>query len=248
MITQTCFAQGSIFFQAYASSDLFGKLIFLGLFALSSICWYVLLQKFFFVKKTKAKALAIEKRLLKQKEQLLTLSEQELSKKPSNPFLVLYNQLRTKTVEILEKNHYFQENAQKETQVFLSPSDIDLIDSHLLSLVDKETKELEQNLFILSTIVSLAPFLGILGTVWGILISITEMQKGTQVFSNSIILGGLSTALATTVLGLVIAIPALIGYNYLKNSIHHFSSQMHNFSQELLGSIEMQYRKVDTQK
>ena len=64
--------------------------------------------------------------------------------------------------------------------------------------------------------------------------------------SNShAILGGLSLALATTVLGLVDAIPALIGYNYLKNSIRDFELDMEGFAHETLASVEMQYRKVD---
>ena len=54
-----------------------------------------------------------------------------------------------------------------------------------------------------------------------------------------------SLALATTVLGLVDAIPALIGYNYLKNSARDFQTEMEGFSNELLASVEMYYRKVD---
>ncbi|MGL5264266.1 MAG: MotA/TolQ/ExbB proton channel family protein, partial [Candidatus Rhabdochlamydia sp.] len=63
--------------------------------------------------------------------------------------------------------------------------------------------------------------------------------------SNSVIIGGLSTALATTVLGLVIAIPALIAYNYLKHRISNYSSEMQDFLYELLSYLELQYRKVD---
>jgi len=59
------------------------------------------------------------------------------------------------------------------------------------------------------------------------------------------VLGGISLALATTVLGLIDAIPALIGYNYLKNSVRDFQTDMESFSNELLASVEMYYRKVD---
>jgi biopolymer transport protein TolQ len=81
--------------------------------------------------------------------------------------------------------------------------------------------------------------------VWGILITFGELQAGHSVSSNSIILGGLSTALTTTVLGLLIAIPALIAYNYLKNLSHHFTTEMRDFSHFLLSTVELQYRKVD---
>jgi biopolymer transport protein TolQ len=59
------------------------------------------------------------------------------------------------------------------------------------------------------------------------------------------IIGGLSTALATTVLGLVIAIPALIAYNYLKHRVANYSSEMQDFLYELLSYLELQYRRVD---
>jgi biopolymer transport protein TolQ len=52
-------------------------------------------------------------------------------------------------------------------------------------------------------------------------------------------------ALATTVLGLVVAIPALVAYNYLKNEIKDFEEDMHLFSNKLIATLEMQYRKVE---
>ncbi len=105
-----------------------------------------------------------------------------------------------------------------------------------------QTKFLEKNLFILATIVSLAPFLGLLGTVWGILTTFSQlqMQGGSQV-----VLGGLSMALATTVLGLIDAIPALVGYSFLKNKIREFQTDMDGFATEMLATVELQYRKVD---
>lgn len=69
------------------------------------------------------------------------------------------------------------------------------------------------------------------------------MQGGGN--TNQMFLGGLSLALATTVLGLVDAIPALVGYNYLKNTIREFRTDMETFSHEMLTTVELQYRKVD---
>jgi biopolymer transport protein TolQ len=111
--------------------------------------------------------------------------------------------------------------------------------------VATQTKTLEKNLFLLSTVVSLAPFLGLLGTIWGILTTFSELQSHTAGGTHQMVLGGLSLALATTVLGLLDAIPALIGYNYLKNAIREFQTEMEGFANEILASIEMQYRKVD---
>lgn len=114
-----------------------------------------------------------------------------------------------------------------------------------MTTVTNETKFLEKNLFILATIVSLAPFLGLLGTVWGILTTFSELQSQAAGSTHQMVLGGLSLALATTVLGLIDAIPALIGYNYLKNNIRDFETDMESFANEILASVEMQYRQVD---
>ena len=86
--------------------------------------------------------------------------------------------------------------------------------------------------------------MGLLGTVWGILTTFSELQSATGP-TNQTVLSGLSLALATTVLGLIDAIPALIGYNYLKNSIRDFETDMEGFSTEILASVELQYRRVD---
>ena len=87
--------------------------------------------------------------------------------------------------------------------------------------------------------------MGLLGTVWGILVTFAGLHDGAGMGSNSSVLGGISTALATTVLGLVIAIPALIAYNYLKTSVRTYSADMDDFSTQLLTNIELQYRKVE---
>lgn len=106
------------------------------------------------------------------------------------------------------------------------------------------TKFLEKNLYILSTIVTLAPFLGLLGTVYGILTTFTALKTSAAGGSNQIILGGLSLALATTVLGLIDAIPALIGYNYLKNVVYDFDAEMDRFATDVLSTLELHYRKA----
>lgn len=85
----------------------------------------------------------------------------------------------------------------------------------MVRFIKKEVRGVREYLFLLSTIVSLAPFLGLLGTVWGILITFAHMP-GTR--DSDAILGGLSLALTTTVLGLINAIPALIGHNYFKDA------------------------------
>lgn len=227
------------FFNAYIQSDFLGKLIFIGLISLSIITWVLIVHKFIILKSTEKNALKFYKQVQSQKNQLLNFDYPiSLEEKKSNPFFQLFQIFKKQTIDLLNKNKSF--NSQKET-VFLSPADISFIDSQLKNAIAGQLNYLERNLFILSTIVSLAPFLGLLGTVWGILTTFSELQS----LNSSAMLGGLSLALATTVIGLIDAIPALIGYNYFKNAIHDFEVEMEGFSTEILSSVEMNYRQVD---
>lgn len=244
------------FFDAYIHSDLLGKLIFIGLIVISVISWIILIHKTWLTSRAKKNSRHFYEIYLLQKSNPLSLEcENAVRNKTPNPYLSIYLVLKKHTIDILNKNRRFgqvnrttpaPEAGTPPPPSYLSPSDIDFVDMHLMSTVASQTKYLEKNLFILSTVVSLAPFLGLLGTVWGILTTFSEMQAQTGGNTNDMVLGGLSLALATTVLGLLDAIPALVGYNYLKNSIHSLSTDMESFSTEILASVEMQYRKVET--
>lgn len=237
------------FFDAYLQSDFLGKLIFLGLVVLSIFSWIIIIYKVWLTYRVRKYSAQFYQVFQAQKSNPLAL-DTDVNKRlqTPNPFFDIYSVLKKHTLEILNKNRRFgNNNSQQEPMQhsFLSPSDVDFVDTHLMSAIASQTKYLEKNLFILSTIVSLGPFLGLLGTVWGILTSFSDMQTQGAGATNQMVLGGLSLALATTVLGLLDAIPALIGYNYLKNIISVFETEMECFSTEILASVEMQYRKVD---
>lgn len=232
-----CLASLSAFVTAYSHSDFFGKLIILGLVFISLLCWVVLIHKIWLLRKMRALSYAFQTAFNNQRKNILGIEVENLS---PHPFASVYQQLKAKTIEILNKNHYF---AEEKSQVYLSEADLAFIESQMATAISVQSKALEKNIYLLSTIVTLAPFVGLLGTVWGILIFFSNAQGGS-LSSNSAVLGGLSTALATTVLGLVIAIPALISYNYLKNALKDFSSDMEDFASDLLAQIELQYRRV----
>jgi biopolymer transport protein TolQ len=232
------------FIDAYIHSDFLGKLIFLSLIALSVVCWIILCYKWWFTRQVRKFSLQFKKHFEEQKANPLGLEAIASDKQP-NPFLDLYLVLKKHTIDILNKNKRFGAVAD-EGASYLSSTDLDVVESHLFTTVAYQVKRLEKNLFMLSTIVSLAPFLGLLGTVWGILTTFSELQGQTG-GTQQMILGGLSLALATTVLGLIDAIPALIGYNYLKNAVRDFTTDMECFATEILTSVERQYRKVDIQ-
>ncbi|MDP1836219.1 MAG: MotA/TolQ/ExbB proton channel family protein [Chlamydiales bacterium] len=227
------------FVQAYTQSDLLGKAIFLGLIALSVVTWVVLIFKVRLTKKALRLSKEFELAFVNQKHSPLNFEYEELA----NPYLNLYLKLKGYAVDILKKNQKF--GFQSESGSYLSPQDIDLVGAHLMSAISSETKFLERYLYLLATIVTLAPFLGLLGTVWGILVTFAEPQLMSSAGGSGAVLGGISLALVTTVLGLLNAIPALIGYNYLKDLISEFETAMEEFSCDVLSSLELQYRRVD---
>lgn len=223
------------FLVAYTQSDILGKLIFIALIMTSIVCWITLCYKFWMTWQSRKNSAKFETFFLKNKNQPLDGElESTFRKVKPNPFYELYMVLKKNTIEVLNKNHKFGEKGA----TYLSTSDIDYVQSYLISNIATQTVKLEQNLFLLSTIYGLAPLLGLLGTVWGILVTFGSQGIG----SNQEMLGGLSLALTTTVLGLISAIPALIAFNYLRNSIRNFETEMEGFATIILSSVEMQYR------
>jgi len=240
----TMFLVGGPFYEAYLHSDYLGKMIFLSLLATSIFSWTILIQKIYVTWKVKNHASFFLQIFEKCKKNPLNIDgEIQFKKNHPNPLYDLYATIKKMTIDILNKNRAFGD-ANNDSS-YLSFSDVESISSQLGSLIDMQTKTLEKNLFILSTIVGLSPLLGILGTVWGILTFFSDLQSHTVGGSNHLVLGGISLALTTTVLGILNAIPALIAYNYLKNSIRDFATEMEGFSTEMLSSIELQYRKVE---
>jgi biopolymer transport protein TolQ len=236
------FATGNPFIASYLQSDWFGRAIFWGLFILSALSWTVLVHKawiYYQVRKISNEFMG----LFSEKDPLslqLTKPKGRLLEVP-HPFFEIYRTLKQKTLQLINRNHFYIPNIETN----LSEADLSLIESQVQAAMASQYKLLEKNIYLLSTIVTLGPFLGLLGTVWGILVTFNDLQSRGLSSSNSAMLAGLSTALATTVIGLLIAIPALIGYNYLKNAGREYRRDMEDFSQLLLATLELQYRKPD---
>ena len=96
---------------------------------------------------------------------------------------------------------------------------------------NKESEAIEKNLTFLATAGSTAPFVGLFGTVWGIMNSFTAiaMSKNT---SLAVVAPGIAEALFATALGLVAAIPAVIAYNKLSTDINRYAGRLEAFAGE----------------
>jgi biopolymer transport protein TolQ len=103
-----------------------------------------------------------------------------------------------------------------------------------------ETQQLSQigsSLPFLATTGSATPFIGLFGTVWGIMASFHDIgQRGSA--SLAVVAPGISEALVATAAGLAVAIPAVIFYNHFANKLDHVESEMSNFSTDFLNLVE----------
>jgi len=105
-----------------------------------------------------------------------------------------------------------------------------------------EIQRLERYLTFLATTGSTAPFIGLFGTVWGIMDSFIGIGR-TGSASLAVVAPGISEALIATALGLVAAIPAVVAYNHFINKVNILSGEMDNFSQEFLNIVERRLRR-----
>ncbi len=95
----------------------------------------------------------------------------------------------------------------------------------------------EDKMVILSSLVSGGPFLGLLGTVWGVMVTFGAL---TEKASIAQLAPGVCGALVTTTLGLLVAIPATFGYNYLLTQVKIMSTELENFASTLADRVELE--------
>jgi biopolymer transport protein TolQ len=106
--------------------------------------------------------------------------------------------------------------------------------------VAQESLRLESGLILLAIAVSGAPFLGLLGTVWGVMSTFGHIaQQGSATMAA--MAPGVSAALITTVAGLLVAIPSMFGYNWLVHNLRVLTVELDNFAQEIMSKMETEY-------
>ena len=105
--------------------------------------------------------------------------------------------------------------------------------------IAREVDELSDRLNILATVGSVAPFVGLFGTVWGIMRSFTAIAA-TQNTTLAVVAPGIAEALFATAIGLFAAIPAVIGYNRLLHGIGRLEARLSHFAEEFHGLLSRQ--------
>jgi biopolymer transport protein TolQ len=106
-----------------------------------------------------------------------------------------------------------------------------------------EAMGLEKGMIVLSTAVAGGPFIGLLGTVWGVMETFSSIAKSGGA-SLTTMAPGVAGALIATVVGLLVAIPAMFAYNFMVTTIRHITQELDGFASRYVNQIEHRY--VDT--
>lgn len=138
--------------------------------------------------------------------------------------------------------HEFGKRAKNAQQgsVSLSGASIDAIKAAIDADMVRETHKLNAKMVLLTIAISGGPFLGLLGTVVGVMITFAAIAAAGDVNVNAIA-PGIAAALLATVAGLAVAIPALFGYNYLASRIKNISADMQIFVDEFVTRLAEAY-------
>ena len=113
------------------------------------------------------------------------------------------------------------------------------IDKVMSVAVARELERAEKNLGVLATIGSAAPFVGLLGTVWGIMTAFQAIAA-TKDTNLAVVAPGIAEALFATALGLLAAIPAVVGYNRYSAALNSFAVRLQGFSDEFSAILSRQ--------
>jgi biopolymer transport protein ExbB/TolQ len=123
---------------------------------------------------------------------------------------------------------------------FVSLKGMEHVKRSMENAVAQESLKLESGLILLAIAVSGAPFLGLLGTVWGVMSTFGGIAQ-QEVATMAAMAPGVSAALVTTVAGLLVAIPSMFAYNWLVHNLRVHTVELDNFAQELVSKMETEY-------
>ena len=214
--------------------DLAGQILTVGLGIFSMIAWAVMLGKRNELRQMRTLNLAFEQRL-REERTLLDLPESYKNKRG-----IPYGDLFADAVESYWRvASILQEKGEDSSRARLEHAE-----NALQRAIARQTLRYETSMIFLATIVSGAPFLGLLGTVWGVMLAFDSITaSGAQTASIQNLAPGVSAALLTTIAGLVVAIPSVFGYNFLLSTTRRLITELENFASSLADRIELESKK-----
>ena len=122
----------------------------------------------------------------------------------------------------------------------ISPSSFEAVKVVLEEAASAQAMSLEKGMIVLSTAVAGGPFIGLLGTVWGVMSTFAGIAASNSA-SLTAMAPGVAAALVATVTGLLVAIPAMFGYNFMVTTIRHITQELDGFATRYANQIEHTY-------
>ena len=213
LASNTDFSLWSLFIRA----DFVVKAVILMLIACSIYSWAIIIEKVKLFKKINVESEAFEEKFWKSKSAETFYNS--LSANLENPMALLFKDSMQTLLKVKNKSNLNEK-----------------MSSMLEINIEKQTAKLEKGFTFLATVGSTAPFIGLFGTVWGIMNSFQSIAISRNT-SLAIVAPGIAEALFATALGLLAAIPAVVAYNKFNNDSKKYSQKLENFSKRFLSII-----------
>jgi biopolymer transport protein TolQ len=206
------------------------KFVLLLLLIFSVVSWAIIFLKYKYYREIKKENELFNSDYLKS-----TKLSDVLPAAKKYPFSTTAEVFRAGYSELTKVNRTFKEPSSHSEEVGLSS--LDNVERSLNKACNSEITKLESSLGFLATTGSASPFIGLFGTVWGIMDTFKGIgARGSATLA--VVAPGISEALIATAAGLAAAIPAVIFYNYFLNRTKTMIQEMDNFSAEFLNIVE----------
>ena len=213
LASNTDFSLLSLFIRA----DIIVKSVILMLIACSIYSWAIIIEKFRLFKKINLESEEFEEKFWKSKSAETFYNS--LPANIENPMGLLFKDTMQTILKTKSKS-----NLNEKLKSVLEVN------------IEKQMVKLDKGFTFLATVGSTAPFIGLFGTVWGIMNSFQSIAISRNT-SLAIVAPGIAEALFATALGLLAAIPAVVAYNKFNNDSKKYSQKLENFSKRFLSII-----------
>ena len=229
-------------FDHFIRASLLAKFIYTLLAFLSVTAWAVIIRKIRLLRRCQKGSRAFRELYRKGRRNPMALYRHLIANRERfpSPLTAVFINGCEELQNQLDRSGGGDDEGDEEGRQTITTHQLGVISRSLEAVQDKYFLDLEHLLIHLATTISVAPFLGLLGTVWGILVAFQEM--GRQASTGVTAFGpGISEALVSTVAGLLVAIPALLGYNFIGSRIRELAGDAAHFTTEFLALVEREF-------
>ena len=216
------------------------KFVLILLAVFSIICWALIVEKWWEFRKIRVESLRFVR--VFREARRFSLVYAAAKKHRESPLAQLYLAGGQEVAATLGGAE-IADRVLEEADEGLPPDRLDAVNRAMRRAAGVEIERMERYLPFLATTASSAPFIGLFGTVWGIMTSFQNI--GAQGSANlAVVAPGISEALIATAAGLGAAIPAVMGYNFYVNRVKYWASEMDGFSLDLLNAFARSVQKA----